>query len=297
MQQVLGDQAGNIQALEKQRAITLLKLQESVAIAEQDLGAAFTIGLTRWTYSVETLAESLVELGETIAQEFSDTVGSVAGDLIRGEDVDAREVAGEYLANIAENMVTTLVSNLLQLILSNTILKTALDYNSAQLSANTVSNYASAGSYYGGAVGYDSGGTVKAHNFPKPSYIHPRDTVRAWLTPGEHVMTTSATKMLGHDFFDMINSMARTNAAFGSRVAASSGMFPIIGRAEGGGVGNTSALSSTSRRLPQEQQTVVLPVLVADEATGEQIYSGSKDAFNFQASKSRSFDDPNRSGF
>lgn len=122
--------------------------------------------------------------------------------------------------------------------------------------------------------GYAAGGSILP--FPRPSYISPKDTVPAWLQPGEHVQPVSAVRIYGEDLMESLRAgladpyavraaaglnAARTSLATGRRAPGP------MGYAAGGSVAPASPMTSTA------SPSVIPAVLLADDTTAETILS------------------------
>lgn len=135
----------------------------------------------------------------------------------------------------------------------------------------------------GFAKGYVHGGNVATH--PRPSYISPRDTVPAWLQPREYVMPVKRVDEWGVGFFEGIRNGDITPKMLGitpgmgmnllsSKVKATKGVY---GFAEGGAV---PRVASTRLSGSGGSSTQILPVVVADNNTVDQMLSGGRKSFN-----------------
>ena len=321
----LDNQTLSIQLQIEASLLKQAKAEREQSLADNDVGAAFTYGLETFIDSVDNLATSMYEIMSELPVELADTISSALVDSLQGEDVDEKEVASDFLAQVLQQMVSQLIQVMLSGLLNLIGVQTAAQILAAQMAAEGVkrsldfaglelaitnlisalmfnSGVKAAGGYDGGRVtttgiqSLYSGGKV---GFSRPSYIDPRDTVAAWLAPKEHVMTTAATKWLGHDFFDAINALAAGNSSAGARLAGLQAKPRILGMSSGGPVpGSSSGGSSTGRYGYDSDPIIYQPVLVVDESVGEQIYSGSRDAFFEEINRNGTAGgDPNRSGY
>ena len=146
--------------------------------------------------------------------------------------------------------------------------------------------------FYGDMVaGYASGGTINAH--PRPSHISPRDTVPAWLEPGEFVIPRFRVEQLGVDFFERIRTGSLDRDA-GERILASrmKAHRGVYGFAEGGAVPRPSASGGSSGG---GKGTQILPVIVADNNTVDQMLAGGRKAFNRSVGEAPRGGNPNAS--
>lgn len=106
----------------------------------------------------------------------------------------------------------------------------------------------------------------------RPAWVHPSDTVPAWLQPGEFVIRKSVVDNLGLDFFRAVNSGAFHVAAAappsGAGAAASAGM------AKGGLV--SDQLQRAAVTPSREGDVQIIPVQVAGERQLDRIFAGGK---------------------
>ena len=180
----------------------------------------------------------------------------------------------------------------------------AMNANTIAVNANTIASAGAtgAGAYKGGFVtsggsiarGYMNGGfidfaklipTVKGYatgggvSHPRPAGISPVDTVPAWLQPGEFIFRKSIVDRLGAGFLNMINSGAISpdmgRNFLESRMARTKGVYGMAG---GGSVPGPSVTASR-QTSDSGGGTSVLPILVADEDTMDQLTSGGRDVF------------------
>lgn len=147
---------------------------------------------------------------------------------------------------------------------------------------------------YGHDQGLASGGDVKRH--PRPSYISPVDTVPAWLQPGEYVIPKSRVAQYGAKFFDMIRR-GSISPEMGMRhlTAKINRSRGVYGLAQGGVVGTLSPSVAASRSSEQRESTIVLPVLVADDNTMDQMIAGGIDVFEQGVNDTPEFTNQNES--
>ena len=152
---------------------------------------------------------------------------------------------------------------------------------------------------YTHAQGFAMGGDVRRH--PRPAHISPKDTVAAWLQPGEFVVRESRVKQFGARFFDMLNrgiinpEMAQAHVT--SKISRTRGVF---GLADGGMVGGSSSAVSRSRTRSDNDggggtSTIVLPVIAADNNTMDQMIAGGRDVFESEVNDTPDFSNPNES--
>jgi hypothetical protein len=150
----------------------------------------------------------------------------------------------------------------------------------------------------GGVKGYAGGGAIDrgwGPAIPRPSYIPSQDTVPAWLSPGEFVIRREAVNKYGARLFAAFNRglinpsriLGMTSYDLISRESSSM----IRGFAGGGSVATPSASEADSEVL---SGISVMPVLVADNSSASQIFSGGRDAFDSQVNKTNIQGDPNQ---
>jgi len=125
----------------------------------------------------------------------------------------------------------------------------------------------------GGYVqGFAEGGTVNSH--PPLANKDPRDTVPAWLRPGEYVVRPEIVRKLGVGFFEGINSGI---------------VNPLLGLDGLSGLRKSSARRAktmsfaTGGAVPAggfaPAEPTILPVMIADENTMEQLINNGQSAF------------------
>ena len=158
--------------------------------------------------------------------------------------------------------------------------------------------FASIGLAKGGQVkGYASGGSISNSPFPRPSSIPSSDTVPAWLTPGEFVLTLDAVKRYGVGFLSALNNgMVDPGAILGmptAKLAAGHGSG-IKGYADGGMVSYSSTEASPTTG-EEEGGVTILPIMPVDNSTAGQIFSGGRDAFAKSVNRTTLTGDPNES--
>ena len=146
----------------------------------------------------------------------------------------------------------------------------------------------------GGVQGFAQGGGV---GHPRPSHISPVDTVPAWLQPGEFVIPKMRVAQFGARFFERIRR-GSISPEMGQRHLSSniSRTNNVYGLAAGGIVpGPSTVASRRSGRNTIAGTNVVLPVLVADDNTVDQIIAGGRDSFDAGVNAAPVFNNPNDS--
>lgn len=143
---------------------------------------------------------------------------------------------------------------------------------------------------YTNVVGYASGGNISAH--PRPRNIHPKDTVPAWLTPGEYVVREPAVRFFGVDFLSKINAM-RITPDMGEKILAAKikSHRGVYGFAGGGSVPRPSTIVSGG----SESNMQILPVLVTDNNNMDQMLAGGRKPFRRNVNEVVGKDNPNAS--
>jgi hypothetical protein len=143
---------------------------------------------------------------------------------------------------------------------------------------------------YTRVVGYASGGNIVA--FPRPRKIHPKDTVPAWLTPGEFVVQEPAVRYFGKDFLSRINAM-RITPEMGEKILASriKSHRGVYGFAGGGSVPRQAAVVGRAG----DSTVQILPVMVADNNNVDQMLSGGRKMFKRNVNEVMGQGNPNAS--
>ena len=134
--------------------------------------------------------------------------------------------------------------------------------------------------------------------YQRRNNIPASDTVPAMLTPNEYVMTVAAVKKYGTGFMNAVNSLSLDPAVVAGvapRITAVTGpdVQEVQAFAEGGLVG-TAANSMFGGGAREGDKLVVQPLMVADNATAQKIFSGGSNSFENQMSQSKLVNgDPN----
>jgi hypothetical protein len=261
----------------------LKALQEMKAELEKTLallgkgGAEASAPAARSALSSSSGAGSMQAVGQQAGVEWSSGVEQALADARPELNQAVIEALGTDKNGKAINSFKDLISNVGRLFKENPLqfVFTALGL--------------AGGGGMGGGLGFADGGRVPgsggapsfAHLFAqgfarggRPSWLPASDTVAAWLTPGEFVEPLSAVRKYGVGFMESVRSLsfpADVAHAFagGIHVPAPVSTPAPRGYASGGAV----AGGASGGGMP-----TVLPVLVADEASGEQFYSGSRNA-------------------
>jgi hypothetical protein len=258
----------------------------------------------------EVLLNIVNDMINTILTDFVANLGAQ----FLGQQISQQAQVASTTANTAASTANTaaattntgaLIANTSSTTAASTGLITALIANTAAVTANTTAVLINAavpfskgglvtpggsvarGFFKGGMVdfgelspvkGYAAGGAIP---HPRPSYIPDSDTVPAWLTPGEFVIRKSIVSKLGAGFFSMLNRGTIT-PEMGQRHLASkiSSRRGVFGLAAGGMVPGPSTAASRAENNSPTSSTTVLPVVVADDNTVDQLIAGGRDAFD-----------------
>lgn len=217
----------------------------------------------------------------------------------------AAQFAQELATQILQTVVQTLIQQLLSAVLGRAAteltvagqaasirLKGAILAGEAEIAAATTAAGIRAGS---GGAGFHSGGLVQGFNAGgfvqgmaahfssmaiglarggRPPGIHPSDTVPAWLTPGEFVMSRAAVQAIG---LPTLTAMNQGNfQVTGSASAEAAG--PAVGMQTGGLVSDRLESAQNSSQEGRGGDTI-LPVLVAKDREMDQLTAGGRNAF------------------
>ena len=249
--------------------------------------AADTIATTAdTTATVADTTATVVDATATTASAAATTVNSVATTANTG-GIIANTVAtitntiksiAAFIANTAATILNTLAQGIGGFFGQHGGLVTARGGFARNFAKGGWVNPLSIVPTYTSAQGFASGGDVKSH--PRPSYISPVDTVPAWLQPGEYVIPKSRVAQYGAKFFEMIRrgsiSPDMGMQHLTANITRSRGVY---GLAQGGVVGTPSPSVAASRTSERSGGNIVLPVLVADDNTMDQIIAGGIDVF------------------
>jgi hypothetical protein len=245
-----------------------VKLRESQVIAEEGTEAVI-MGLSDgWNQFIDGLPNRY-EIALNGIKDILGQVASVISDtLTRALDPSQGDVKDRWQKFFRD------ISN----IILRTTIKSLLTSLAKSQSGNIIGSLLktfSSGFAHGGAVqGFAEGGTVASH--PPAVNKDPRDTVPAWLRPGEYVVRPEVVRKLGVGFFEGINNglinpflgldgMQGLKGASSRRARTSSMSFATGGSVPAGGAGGAGP--------------AVLPVMLANEDTMEQLIANGEAAF------------------
>lgn len=138
--------------------------------------------------------------------------------------------------------------------------------------------------------GYASGGQIGG--MARPSNIPASDTVPAWLTPGEFVMTKSAVQKYGTGVMNAINKGVLNPSSFSATGLAMGGMVRGIQHFANGG-----SVSKMAQTVASQNGTrnIYQPVMVASENSVDQLLTGGRKTFDSKVNKVDYIGDPNKS--
>ena len=255
---------------QKKALVDRVELIRQEIEATEALGQARVAALDLQT-PIGQFKARLTEMGDLTTQTFDfieDGIKALAAT-ISAAIIDAFFEPQKSIRETFGNLFKALSQQLLQIIIQATI-------------ARAISGAFSTGGQVGGTgqvQGKATGGRIWSHAnapgfaggggfFARPSWISARDTVAAWLEPGEWVHRVAAVRTYGEKFMRAVNEQridpnaARflaDQAGGGSSAAPTSGAF-----ATGGSVGGGSGSGVASAQQ----------ILVTNEQTAAQIYAG-----------------------
>ena len=273
-------------------------LEQQAVIDEENRIRAGDTGVTfgqQLTQAVKDLDATLPGQFERIFATLSNIVtgfSSFAADSIVDafdptKKVDLKERFARFLQDVARQIINQLVTI--------AVTKAALGLTGI-LSSGFASGgevKAPAGFRHGGTVGrsptrhvrgYAGGGNVVGPALPtlRPSHVDPKDTVPAWLSVGEFVQPVHRVQQYGTDLFEAFRQgwidpfearmlmPSQRNRRAATRITSSA----VRGYAGGGSVSSAPSTTPQSRAASGSAGTVVVPALVANEGTMDQLVRG-----------------------
>lgn len=253
--------------LEQQRSNVIeeingkIQKQNDLIRQVEDPESGFTDGIRKAADEAPALYDIYMKTGERIANGLGDLLGKAVTDALDpSKKVDLKSRFLSFFRDIANMFIQEMIRAQIVKFIGGAVGAGFSTGGGVQSKAT------------GGLIqSFASGGDV----LPRPSNIDPRDTVPAWLRPGEFVIRPEAVRTFGSGFFAMLNNgFKNPMKALG---ALSSGVnlrsSAIRGFAEGGAVGEMVPGSGTSM-----DHAVVTPVLTTDGELMEQILQGGGDA-------------------
>lgn len=250
---------------------------------------------------------SIFEVGLNLSKQFVTSFANFAATEIvnaivnaQQEGVDESELfkqaAGRFAQELATQILQQVIQNLIGLLLQATLGRAAAEATSATTSAGIRvtgaqtaaaieiaaatqaaairAASAGAGGHEGGFVqGFVHGGPVSGSSGPRPRGLHPADTVRAWLAPGEFVMRRAAVQALGLPALTAMNGGGMGVMGSGSAEAAG----PAMGMQAGGLVSERTTVNTTEPS-DQEGGLIVVPAVVANDREMDQLTAGGRNA-------------------
>ena len=283
------------------------RLAKLNAIASDPIGEGLRDGFDSLNQEGLTAYNNFLETAVNATQAFSQTVGQLVVQAFQG-NADAAAAFGALLSQIAADAISRGVSQGLGLlydalfqtadVVQDTTAAAALEAAAlswapipaglitaaGQLDAAALAlggagaglgagGAAAGGAARGGAVqGFARGGPA----FPRPSGIDRRDTIPAWLRPGEHVIRPeSVRKYGGHRLFDALNRGLVPASEVRHLMSYQRGpvqrVKKVHGFATGGPVGSRSRFSGS--RSSDDRG-----ILVTDERFASSLVAGGESA-------------------
>lgn len=272
-----------LERIEQRRALTQERLESKARGREARLqrsgstGEGFSRGALEFGQQFASQFQSGIEIARTTLTSFGQFVSQTMVDAFDPtKDFNLQERIARFLQQIAQ----TIIQQAIQVAIAQRILarQTAAFLAPVGGAAGIASGGASAVSAIGkilpslffnqgGLVPHESRGAqgLAAGGRPRrPSHVPASDTVPAWLTPGEFVMSKSAVDSIGISTLSSLNS--GNIGVTGSPSAAS----PSAGGMASGGVVSGSMSSDGSGG------GMVLPAIVANERTLSQLNAGGR---------------------
>jgi len=308
LQQQLDIENEIARAKERQLAFALRQAQLA---EEGTFAAGVRAGFEQLADELPTLFEAARNIVTSVTQQLTSAISSAviqAFDPRVQQDFATR--VGELLLSIAQTLFDQALQSLIQGLIQGavteqtsaataaatrtasataliTAAQTELALAQAAAAVRAAASVGGGGFSQGGIVkGFNQGGLVpkieraatyahrKAKGFARggrPAGISHKDTVPAWLQPGEFVIRKAVVDSLGSGFFNAVNS---GNFAAPPPAAAPSGE---AGMATGGFVRDRTPTLNRVEAI-SDRQPVVVPVQVAGEREFDRLQAGGKNA-------------------
>ncbi len=274
-------------------------------VATQANTTAITSNTTASTANTTATTTLTTQITALIAAITGEKASTEANKLAQDQNTQWLGKVKQGLTNVLgglSKMSLALLKNTFAL-LKNTVIAIANGIkwaaNTAATIANTVATYASSYFAEGGLVtGKAKGGPVKPKGFasggasslPRPSSIPASDTVPAWLTPGEYVLTPFMVRQVGLGVLERW----RKSSAMPSFKDAGAFISGQARQAYGFASGGSVQRSQGQQRQPATIQQVVLPVLPTTNENLDQMLHGGREAFTKNMNSVTYTGDPNK---
>lgn len=228
--------------------------------------------------------DGVLQAAEIIKNVFNSTAAFIADAIVSAFDPnnkqDLRQRFATFLQGIAKMILESTIKRALASIF-DTVISGASGLSGVGGLAGGVA--AATGKASGGEVGR-SGVASLAHAFARgfarggrPTGLPASDTVPAWLTPGEWVMSLPAVRAYGPHFMAMLNGRMIDPAPL---QALAGGRGPAGGSATGPGYAAGGLVADRMAGSGRERVTqVVLPAIVANNHNMAQLLAGGEAAF------------------
>ncbi len=282
----------NNEAMAQKSLIDLLAAQEErLRIIADDGMPAVGLGLTKgFEDALEKLPgmfEAAFMVSHQALTSFASTIsGSISDALDPNKDsASIKERWKKFAKDLASNILEQTIKAYLKkafISLGLSVVSgggTTVGSTVGGTSGGTTVSLAEGGPVNGPGGGVDSG----LFEMARPSNVDPRDTVPAFLRPGEFVLRPEAVKALGVGFVSSLNNITNPMAALPGLQKALRTKTSIVkgGAAAGGYVNNNSGISrqpSAQTPTPAPTQTMV-PILVGGEEMLETLLNSGPGAF------------------
>lgn len=230
-------------------------LQEGFKQFAEEFGSTFQAGINIARAAVDGLAQFA---SQAIVDAFDPT-----------KEVDIKERFARLMQQIAQ----TILQQLIQLAIAKAILGFKDGGVVPDLSAGGIPlSFAKGGEVphqSRRAQGFRRGGRPK-----RPAHIPASDTVPAWLTPGEFVMSRPAVKSFGLPLLEAMNG--GNMSVVGSASAEAAG--PSTGMQSGGLVSDRLANANAGAEGAAQDRVVVVPAVVAGDKEMDTLTAGGRNA-------------------
>jgi hypothetical protein len=217
--------------------------------------------------------QNIVDTFNTIKDDTSEILaeGVAAGLGLSDKEESIREQFSKLFKQVGKDMVKALVKELIDTGLSalKSLIKGSFGQPTGLAKGGVVPNKGTATLAHATAKGYSQGGSSAF----RPKGLDPKDTVPAWLQPGEYVHTVAAVRKYGTDFMEAVRSLALDPVSARSllnnvKVRKQARRSGRVGYATGGEITRSRPAQATNVQVSSAPARVVM---VADEESYERM--------------------------
>jgi hypothetical protein len=270
------------------------ELRRAELVANGSLSKGLQEGAFQFAEQFSSQFEAGLELARGALNQFASFVADTIVDAFDPtQDFDIQERFARFLQGIARQVIETLT----RLAVAKAILGLGLTgaAEGGEIGATGLArggpvprrSRAERARTHAQARGYAGGGRI-GHSYKRPAGLDPRDTTPIWAQPGEFMMKLDAVRKYGTGIMHAINEGLIDPTSLKS-LAGTGGMSrrrrsARIGYVDGGEIqqaaaGAQAVADAVGGGQQQQGQTVVQPVLVADDASVSRLLTGGRRGF------------------